>query len=324
MSYKILVTGGAGFIGSHLVDKLLELGHEVLSIDNFDPFYDKSEKLQNREKHFSFNTFSFQETDITNKEALQRVMYAFQPQYIFHLAAKAGVRPSVENPSDYVKTNIIGSLHVLEIARDIKPIRTILASSSSVYGLNEKIPFRENDPILQPASPYAATKIGMEALAHTFSHLYELDIVSLRFFTVYGPRQRPDLAIRKFMQHIDSALPIDLFGDGTTSRDYTYIDDIIRGVIKSMYFKNPRQYEVFNLGNSSPVTLKELIQAIEKVVGKKAIIRHRPMQSGDVPVTYADLTKSKEYLDFVPETTLDTGLTRMYEWLKSKSPRLPS
>jgi UDP-glucuronate 4-epimerase len=317
--YKIVVTGGAGFIGSHLIDELLEQGHEVLSIDNFDPFYDKSEKLNNLEKHFSYHTFTFKEADITDKTTLRQIIASFNPQYIFHLAAKAGVRPSVENPDAYVKTNVNGSLHILEIAREVKPVRTILASSSSVYGLNGKIPFSETDATLNPASPYAATKIGMEALAHTFSHLFEMDIVSLRFFTVYGPRQRPDLAIRKFMQLIESGKPITLFGDGSTSRDYTYIDDIIQGVIKSMEFSNSKRYEVFNLGNSSPVTLTELIRAIEITVGKKAIIEYHSMQSGDVPVTYADITKSKQVLGYMPETSLHAGLENMYKWLITRS-----
>jgi UDP-glucuronate 4-epimerase len=314
MSKKIIVTGGAGFIGSHLIDKLLAASNDVMCIDNFDAFYNREEKESNIKSHYNYNHYRFVESDIRDGETINKLFSDFQPELIFHLAAKVGVRPSVLDPHTYESVNVTGTLNILEAARKSKPEKLILASSSSVYGLNQKVPFNEADTTLTPASPYAASKIAMEAIAHTYSHLYDLNITALRFFTVYGPRQRPDLAIRKFMKQINKGEPIFLYGDGTTSRDYTFVDDIIQGVLKSMNY-SAKKYDVFNLGNSSPVLLIDLIKAIENTVGKKAFIEYKPIQSGDVPVTYADILKSATLLGYKPKTRLEEGLSKMYDWM---------
>ncbi|MCL5779527.1 MAG: GDP-mannose 4,6-dehydratase [Firmicutes bacterium] len=317
MKYKkIMVTGGAGFIGSHLVDKLLDAECEVLCLDDFNDYYNPALKRQNVQQHLANPAYRLVEGDIRDKEA-KELIKEWMPEVIVHLAARAGVRPSLSQVELYQTTNVAGTLNLLEAAREAGVKKFIFGSSSSVYGLNKKVPFSETDPLLKPASPYAATKIAGEALCHTYAHLYDIHIVALRFFTVYGPRQRPDLAIRKFAERMLQGEEIVLFGDGSSARDYTYIDDIIRGVIAAIEYEGDK-YEIFNLGNSSPVQLKDLVAAIEKVLGVEAKVRRIGDQPGDVPITYADITRSKEKLGYNPTVSLEEGLKIFIQWLRGK------
>ncbi|MGE5704691.1 MAG: nucleotide sugar dehydrogenase [Clostridia bacterium] len=311
---RVLVTGGAGFIGSHLVDRLLAEGAEVLVLDNFDSFYDRSVKERNMQGHFDHNLHRFIEADICNRDQLEAVFREWKPDYVVHLAAMAGVRPSVQNPMKYVETNVVGTTNLLDlsVAHGVK--KFIFGSSSSVYGLNKKVPFCESDAISLPASPYAATKVTGEALCQSYQNCYGLPIVALRFFTVYGPRQRPDLAIHKFLLNIKNNEPISLFGDGTTSRDYTYVSDIVSGIWQALRYESTG-YEVFNLGNDQPTQLLELVQTMEALIGKKAEINWLPMQTGDVPHTWADLSKSRSLLGYEPSVRLETGLANQLAWL---------
>lgn len=311
---KIMVTGGAGFIGSHLVDKLLDAGCEVLCLDDFNEYYDPALKWQNVQQHLANPAYRLVEGDIRDKEA-KELIKEWMPEVIVHLAARAGVRPSLSQAELYQTTNVAGTLNLLEAAREAGVKKFIFGSSSSVYGLNKKVPFSETDPLLKPASPYAATKIAGEALCHTYANLYDFSVVALRFFTVYGPRQRPDLAIRKFTERMLQGEEIVLFGDGSSARDYTYVDDIIRGVIAAIEYEGDK-YEIFNLGNSSPVRLKDLVAAIEKVLGVEAKIRRTGDQPGDVPITYADITRSKEKLGYNPSVSLEEGLEIFVQWLR--------
>lgn len=315
MHSKILVTGGAGFIGSHLVDSLLQDHHHVTVIDNFDPFYDKAIKDKNIASHMKSGHYSLIEADIRRREAVESAFARCQPDIVIHLAAKAGVRPSVKDPLTYADVNVTGTMHILDAAVKHQVRKIIFASSSSVYGLNEKVPFSEDDPILQPASPYGATKVAGEALCNSYSNCYDLPIVALRFFTVYGPRQRPDLAIHKFVRKILRGEPISLYGDGRTSRDYTYIDDIVTGIRKAMAYDGSG-YDVFNLGNDQPTQLIDLVHAIEDVLGQKADMDWLPMQTGDVPRTWADLTKSEEALGYRPQVKLPDGLEKFKAWIE--------
>lgn len=312
---KILVTGGAGFIGSHLIDQLLIDNYEVCCVDSFDPFYDVNEKRDNVNTHHNYKNYQLHEGNIENKAFITDVFSKFKPDIVVHLAAKAGVRPSVENPFSYEQTNIIGTLNILEVCVKYKVKKFVNGSSSSVYGLNESIPFKESDPLNLIASPYAATKLASEAFCHTFHNIYKLPIINLRFFTVYGPRQRPDLAIRKFMTKILNNEPIEIYGDGSTSRDYTYVEDIVGGIVRAMHY-NKKKYDTFNLGNSTPIKLIDLVRKIEIAVNKNAIIKHTPTQKGDVPVTYADINKSENRLGYSPKTNLDRGLRDMVDWIK--------
>jgi len=311
---KIMVTGGAGFIGSHLVDKLLDAGCEVLCLDDFNEYYDPALKWQNVQQHLANPAYRLVEGDIRDKEA-KELIKEWLPEVIVHLAARAGVRPSLSKVALYQTTNVAGTLNLLEAAREAGVKKFIFGSSSSVYGLNKKVPFSETDTLLKPASPYAATKIAGEALCHSYAHLYDIHIVALRFFTVYGPRQRPDLAIRKFAERMLQGEEIVLFGDGSSARDYTYIDDMIRGVIAAIEYEGDK-YEIFNLGNSSPVRLKDLVGAIEKVLGVDAKVRRIGDQPGDVPITYADITSSKEKLGYNPTVSLEEGLKIFVQWLR--------
>lgn len=310
-----LVTGGAGFIGSHLVDSLLSEGNNVITIDNFDEFYGKEIKLKNVSSALTFDTFQLIEGDIRNKDLLDDLFSNNHIDVVIHLAAKAGVRPSIENTVEYYDVNINGTLNILEAMKKFDVKNLIFASSSSVYGNNEKVPFSENDIVDYPISPYAATKKSGELLCHTYHHLYDFKINCLRFFTVYGPRQRPDLAIHKFSKMILNNETIPMFGDGTTKRDYTYIDDIIQGIKHAV--KNLNGYEVFNLGESRTIMLKELIALIEKEVGKKANIEKLPLQPGDVEQTYADISKAKEMLGYDPQYEIEEGIKNFIEWLKN-------
>ncbi len=309
---KILITGAAGFIGSNLVDRLLNHGNQILGIDNFDAFYDKKIKLTNLLKAQQEVNFKFSEIDIMDLDNLRQYFKENQIDVIIHLAAKAGVRPSIENPDTYFETNVMGTLNVLNCMKEFNIKKLIFASSSSVYGNNFKVPFSESDNVDFPISPYAASKKAAELLCHTYHHLFGFEIFCLRFFTVYGPRQRPDLAISKFIQNILDNQPITLFGAGNTKRDYTFIDDIIWGICSSI--NKLKGFEVINLGESQTISLIELVTEIEKAVGKKAIIEWKKMQQGDVFQTYADITKANLLLDYNPSTSIEAGLKKQLEW----------
>ncbi|HKP46103.1 MAG TPA: GDP-mannose 4,6-dehydratase [Pyrinomonadaceae bacterium] len=313
----ILITGGAGFIGSHLVDHLLAEGDwRITVVDDFNDFYDPAIKRDNVRAHEGNSNYELFKSDIRHRAALENVFADRQYDCIVHLAARAGVRPSLHQPMLYSETNISGTLNLLELARANKIKQFVFGSSSSVYGINAKVPFSEGDPIRQPISPYAATKAAGELLCHTYSHLYGLRCVCLRFFTVYGPRQRPDLAIHKFARLITEGKPIPVFGDGTTRRDYTYIDDIISGVRAAIDYRD-RNYEVINLGESRTVELNELISLLEKELGMRAKIDRQPLQPGDVPQTFADITRAKQLLGYNPQTQIEEGIRRFVEWFRA-------
>lgn len=316
MGKKVLITGGAGFIGSHLVDSLLADKFELLVIDNFDPYYARSIKEKNIAGHRKTGGYTLIETDIRNNKAVMDIFQTWKPEVVIHLAAKAGVRPSVINPQQYVDVNVTGTINVLEASVQQGVEKFIFGSSSSVYGLNEKVPFSEEDPTLQPASPYGATKIAGEALCKSYSNCYALPVVALRFFTVFGPRQRPDLAIHKFARKILNNEPISLYGDGSTSRDYTYVSDIISGIRAAMDYQL-NGYEVFNLGNDQPTKLIDLVYTLEDVLGKKAEIQWLPVQTGDVPRTWADVRKAGRLLGYRPGMGLFSGLQHFVEWLRN-------
>ncbi len=308
---RILVTGGAGFIGSHLVEKLLATGHEISILDDFNDFYDPQIKQQNI-AGFSKDV-AIHHVDLRDNNAVRDVFRGRGFDAVFHLAARAGVRPSLQNPQLYYDTNVSGTLHLLEAARSTGVERFIFASSSSVYGISKTIPFSEDQHLIQTISPYAATKIAGEFLCSTFSHLYKMRVVALRYFTVYGPRQRPDLAIHQFTRKIHAGQPIDQFGDGSTRRDYTYIDDIIQGTVAALDYTGP-MFDIFNLGENQTIELRELIAAIEKALGKKARIHQMPEQPGDVPLTCADISKARKSLGYDPATKFEDGLPKFVDW----------
>ena len=313
---NILITGGAGFIGSHLVDRLLAEGEwQVTVVDDFNDFYPPEMKRDNVCAHLSHPAFRLVEADIRDRAALQRALANTAFDCLVHLAARAGVRPSLQQPALYVETNVDGTLNLLELAREHGIKQFIFGSSSSVYGINAKVPFSEDDHVRQPISPYAATKLAGELLCHTYSHLYGLRFVCLRFFTVYGARQRPDLAIHKFARLITERRPIPVFGDGTTRRDYTFIDDIIAGVRAAIDYE-ASNYEVINLGESRTVELRELIALLETALGRKAAIDRQPLQPGDVPQTFADITKARRLLGYNPQTQIEAGLGQFVEWFR--------
>lgn len=316
---RILITGAAGFIGSHLSEKLLNLGHQVIGVDNFDTFYNRNIKEDNLKIALQNPLYSFHELDITNASYFDK--WPDKIDVVVHLAAKAGVRPSIENPDAYLKTNILGTLNVLEYMRKIGCSNLVFASSSSVYGNNEKIPFEESDITDQPISPYAASKKSCELLIHNYHSLYKFNCINLRFFTVYGPRQRPDLAIHKFVNKIRNNEPIEVYGKGETARDYTYIEDTISGIVESVNYNmaNQNVFETINLGNNTPISLKELIQKIETHLGMKAKINHQPMQDGDVDITFSSIEKAKQLLKYIPETSIDEGLEKFIAWYKNKN-----
>lgn len=315
---NILVTGGAGFIGSHLVDRLLAEGKwRVTVVDDFNDFYAPDLKRANVREHLRHEAYRLYEADIRDSARLAEIFKAEQFEAIVHLAARAGVRPSLEEPKLYAETNINGTLNLLELARAHEVKQFVFGSSSSVYGINAKVPFSEDDPVRQPISPYAATKGAGELLCHTYSHLYKIRCVALRFFTVYGARQRPDLAIHKFAKLITEGRPIPVFGDGTTRRDYTYVDDIIAGVRASIDYAGS-DYEVFNLGESQTVELRELIALLEKELDTHAVIDRQPLQPGDVPQTFADVTKARRLLGYNPQTKIEDGIKRFVDWFLSE------
>lgn len=316
---NILVTGGAGFIGSHLVRHLLaEDAWNVGVVDNFNDFYSPEIKRRNIDSFLNDSHFKLYENDICDDESLRAVFADNKFDVIVHLAARAGVRPSLEEPKLYAETNINGTLNLLEMAREFGVKQFVFGSSSSVYGENCKVPFSENDKVAEPISPYAATKIAGEMLCHTYSHLYNIRTICLRFFTVYGASQRPDLAIHKFARLISANKPIPVFGDGKTRRDYTYIEDIIQGVRAAIDY-DKSIHEVINLGESQTVELHELISLLEKNLEKKAIIERKPMQPGDVPQTFADISKAKELLNYYPQTKIEKGIAKFVEWFNTNS-----
>ena len=313
---NILISGGAGFIGSHLVDRLLAEGEwNVSVVDDFNDFYDPAIKRANVSRHEKDSNYRLFEADIRDKSALEKLFAESSFDSIVHLAARAGVRPSLEQPLLYAETNINGTLNLLELARAHGIKHFVFGSSSSVYGINAKVLFSEDDPIRQPISPYAATKAAGELLCHTYTHLYGIRSVCLRFFTVYGPRQRPDLAIHKFARLISAGKPIPVFGDGTTRRDYTFIDDIIAGVRSAIDY-NKSDYEVINLGESRTVELRELISLIEQELGTTAKIDRQPLQPGDVPQTFADIAKARRLLGYNPQTQIEDGIRKFVEWFR--------
>ncbi len=316
---RILLTGGAGFIGSHLAEELIRRGAKLSIVDNLDNFYALSRKRLNLREIQNAGTFEFFEVDVRDVDALRKVAERVQPEIVIHLAARAGVRPSIEQPALYESVNVAGTVNLLEIAREFKVQRLIFGSSSSVYGITNTVPFCEDDLKTRPISPYAATKLAAELMCYTYTHLYGLTILCLRFFTVYGPRQRPDLAIHKFTALIDAGKPIPVYGDGSMGRDYTYVDDIVSGVVASLeYAPQPKlPFEVFNLGNSHPVRLRELIAQLEAATGKKARQERLPDQPGDVPITWANIDKAKRLLGYSPKTSMEQGLRNFVAWYRS-------
>ena len=311
---NILVTGCAGFIGSHLCERLLRDGHAVAGVDNFDPYYDVSIKRANVSRLMAFDDFQFHELDIRHFTALQNLFNSFAPQRVVHLAARAGVRPSIESPSLYADVNVTGTVNVFECARQTQtPV--VFASSSSVYGDTSRVPLREGDVCVQPISPYAATKRAGELMAFTYGHLHQLPIVCLRFFTVYGPRQRPDMAIAKFTKRVLEDQPITLFGDGKSARDYTFVADTVSGVVAATERAPQLGGEIFNLGNHQTVELKRLIEVIEDATGKQARIEWQADQPGDVALTFADISHAKQLLDYAPQTAIEDGVREVVAWL---------
>src|SRR5213080_5260319 len=311
---RVLVTGGAGFIGSHLVEKLLAASHDVVVLDDFNDFYDPQIKHKNI-AGFARDVTVYH-VDLRDSESVRNLFHREKVDVITHLAARAGVRPSIQQPRLYYDTNVTGTLHLLEAARVTGVERFIFASSSSVYGAAKKIPFSEDEHLSQTFSPYAATKVAGEFLCSTYSHLYNLRVVALRYFTVYGPRQRPDLAIHQFTRRIYAGQAIDQFGDGSTRRDYTYIGDVIQGTMAALKYEGPR-YDIFNLGESETIQLKELISMLENALGKKAKINRLSEQPGDMPLTCADISKARKLLGYKPTMKFSEGLPRFVKWFLS-------
>ncbi|MCH8330810.1 MAG: GDP-mannose 4,6-dehydratase [Bacteroidetes bacterium] len=308
---KVLVTGGAGFIGSSVVDALLTDGYSVVAIDNFDEFYDPDIKRDNLANAIQNDQFELVEGDIRNVKNLEEC-FSKDIDLVIHLAARAGVRPSIEQPILYYDVNINGTLNLLETMRKHECKQLLFASSSSVYGNNEEVPFSESDPVDHPISPYAASKKAGELLCYTYHHLHNFNIFCFRYFTVYGPRQRPEMAIHAFTRNIMNGLPINMFGDGSSQRDYTYIDDIVSGVMNAI--PRLKGYEVLNLGESQTIKLKDLITLIQEATGKEAIIEQLPQQPGDVDITFADISKAKALLEYNPQFPVEEGIRRFVEW----------
>jgi UDP-glucuronate 4-epimerase len=314
---NFLVTGGAGFIGSHVCERLLGLGHAVWTFDDLNGFYDVAIKRRNLEALASLEkSFTFVQGDLTDAAAVNALLAQTKFEQIIHLAARAGVRPSLADPALYTRVNVEGTVNLLEAARSAGVRKITIASSSSVYGVNAKVPFSEEDPIFSAISPYAASKLACEALGHVYHHVYGMDVAMLRFFTVYGPRQRPDLAIHKFAQLISRGKPIPVFGDGSTARDYTYVTDTVDGVIACT--KQEFGYEIFNLGESQTVTLTYLIELLEGALGKKAVIDRQAPQAGDVPITCANIDKARARLGYQPRVQIEQGILKFIEWFRQE------
>ena len=313
---RILVTGAAGFVGSHLCERLIERGDTVVGLDNFDPFYARAIKEDNIAQLRDRTQFTLAQGDIRDAEFVTDLLSSSPVDAIVHLAARVGVRPSIADPLGYQDVNVNGTVVLLEAARQLGIKKFVFASSSSIYGNNKKVPFAETDNVDYPISPYAATKKAGELMCYTYSRLYHIDMTCLRFFTVYGPRQRPDLAIYKFTELILAGQPIPVFGDGSMQRDFTYVGDIVNGVTAAL--DRPADYEIYNLGESRPIRLDELIGAIEQALGKKAVIEWLPDQPGDVQRTYADVRKAQKHLGYNPQTEIAVGLRQFIEWFRSK------
>jgi UDP-glucuronate 4-epimerase len=312
---NFLVTGGVGFIGSHVCEELLRRGHAVWAFDDLNDFYDPRLKQCNlQEVQALGKPFQFVRGDLADRAGLDELLRQVKFDQIIHLAARAGVRPSLEQPALYQRVNVEGTVNVLEAARLHGVRKLIIASSSSVYGINSKVPFSESDPVHSAISPYAASKLACESLGHVYHHVYGLDIVMLRFFTVYGPRQRPDLAIHKFASLIRAGKPLPIFGDGSTARDYTYISDILQGVMACT--EQSFGYEIFNLGESRTVTLRQLVELLESALGQRAILETKPLQPGDVPRTCADISKARARLGYKPSVPIERGIELFVDWFK--------
>ena len=315
---NFLVTGGAGFIGSHVCERLLHAGHSVRAFDDLNDFYDPNLKRRNLLKIQALaKPFEFIHGDLTDRATLEEVFAGAQFDQVIHLAARAGVRPSLSHPALYQRVNVEGTVNLLEAARSHGVKKAILASSSSVYGVNAKVPFAESDPIFSAISPYAASKLACEALGHVYHHVYGMDIVMLRFFTVYGPRQRPDLAIHKFARLISAGKQIPVYGDGSAARDHTYIEDILDGVMACI--DKEFGFDVFNLGESQTVRLDRLIELIEDALGRKALLDRQPMQPGDVPITYADISKARAKLGYKPRVKIEEGIRLFIDWFRQNT-----
>lgn len=314
MAVTVYITGVAGFIGSHVAEALLLRGDRVFGLDNFDPFYDRSLKEKNLADLSKYPGFRFTEGDIRDEAALGAWGDGSSVDVLVHMAAKAGVLPSVADPVGYADVNVSGTARVLSWARDHSVPRILFASSSSVYGGNAKVPFSEEDPVDHPISPYAGTKRAGELLCHTFCHLYGMNIASLRFFTVYGPRQRPEMAIHKFTRLLFGGKDIGIYGDGSSRRDYTYIDDVVGGVIGA--FSAPPGHRIYNLGESATISLSDLVALLERITGLRAGRRHLPIQPGDVPVTYADITRAREEIGYDPKVPVEEGVERFVRWYR--------
>lgn len=317
---KVLLTGGAGFIGSHLAEALLVHGAKLAIVDNLDTFYSPLLKKQNLADVRRRGHFELYEADICDPAEMERVFAATRPELIVHLAARAGVRPSIDEPRLYEQVNVGGTVNLLELSRAFSVPKFIFGSSSSVYGGTKRVPFSEDDTELRPISPYAATKLSAETLCYTYAHLYGISVICLRFFTVYGPRQRPDLAIHKFTSLMECGKPLPIFGDGSMGRDYTYVDDIVSGILSAMRYEPNTApgpaFGIFNLGNSHPVMLAELVEQLEQVSGRKATQRIEPIPPGDVPITWADISKARRLLNYSPVTTLRIGLRHFVDWYR--------
>jgi len=325
-SHRVLLTGGAGFIGSHVAEALLRRGTSLIVVDNLDNFYAPVWKKANLEAIRREGAYEFINLDICEIDPLREVIKQRSPTAVIHLAARAGVRPSIEQPLLYEHVNVRGTLNLLELCRESGISRFVFGSSSSVYGATSRAPFSEDQVELRPISPYAATKLSGELLAYTYAHLFQLEVISLRFFTVYGPRQRPDLAIHKFIALIEAGKALPLFGDGAAGRDYTYVDDIVSGVLSGLDYEFPAdprpRFEVFNLGNSHPVKLTKLVEEIERATSREARRESKPPQPGDVPLTWADIRKAERLLGYRPATPLGEGLRKFVEWYRSTDPTL--
>jgi UDP-glucuronate 4-epimerase len=323
-SKRVLLTGGAGFIGSHVAEALLRGDARLTVVDNLDTFYSPAWKKTNLESIRKIGAFEFFEQDICATDGMRDVFASARPEAVIHLAARAGVRPSIEQPRLYEQVNVAGTVNLLELCREFRVERLVFGSSSSVYGATSRAPFSEDEAGLRPISPYAATKLSCELLCYTYAHLYKLSVMALRFFTVYGPRQRPDLAIHKFVARIEAGKPLPIFGDGESGRDYTYIDDIVAGVLAALDYNfsstDGPPFEICNLGNSHPVKLSELVCMLERTTGKKAIIQREAPQQGDVPLTWADVSRAGKLLGYRPQTSLEEGLKKFVAWYRAADP----
>ena len=312
---QILVTGGAGFIGSHLVERLLKDGYDIVCLDNFNDYYNPQIKRNNIEPFLRERNFNLVEDDIRDEDTLEKIFEKYKFQKVIHLAAQAGVRLSLKQPNLYIDVNVNGTLNLLELSEEYKIKNFVFGSSSSVYGATKEIPFSEEGK-LKPISPYGVSKRTGELLCYTYNHLYNLPFTILRFFTVYGPRQRPDMAIHKFTKLIDEGKEIYLYGNGETSRDYTYISDIVEGIMSAL--NKDFNYEIFNLGNSNPTNLSHMISLIEKNIGKSAKVKYLPERPGDPSITFADISKSKRMLNYNPKIKIEKGIKRFVEWYKNE------